>query len=69
MPGKINAAIKEIIDSRAHGNPTIAVTTKTKLMLKGVNPDLYSEMSPDDPLVLEKLQKIAADLGITLIKH
>jgi len=38
MAGQIRNIIDTIIERRSRGNPTIALTTKTKFILKGVNP-------------------------------
>lgn len=66
MAGKIKEMIDCITTERAKGNSTIAITTRTKIMLKGVNPDLYTSDSPDDPLVIEKVRKIGQDFGVHL---
>ena len=66
MPGKIKRTIDTIIAQRARGNAVIASTTRTKLVLKGINPSLYTATSPDDPVVLGKLSSLARDLGICL---
>jgi hypothetical protein len=64
MPGKIKLMIDTTIAKRSKGNPTVALTTKTKLVLKGINPDRYTNTSEDDPVVIGKLEKIAAELGV-----
>ncbi|MGD0300624.1 MAG: hypothetical protein ABSE86_26360 [Bryobacteraceae bacterium] len=66
MPGQIKRILDSIIQQRASGNPTIASTTKTKLILKGVNPDGFNGSSPDDPGVLAKVKAIAVELGVTI---
>ncbi|HPQ16543.1 MAG TPA: hypothetical protein PLP04_15025 [Bryobacteraceae bacterium] len=66
MPGQIKRMIDTIIAQRSKGNPTIELTTKTKMILKGINPDRYTSTSEDDPVVIGKLKKIAAELGGTL---
>ena len=66
MPGKIKNAIDTIVSERSQGNPTLASTTRTKLMLKGINPAIYSTASPDDPSVLAKLKLVAHELGIQI---
>jgi len=58
--------IDTIITQRSNGNNTIALTTKTKLVLKGVNPDRFTAASDDDPAVIAKLQVIANELGVRL---
>jgi hypothetical protein len=64
MAGQIKHMIDSIVEQRAKGNPTIALTTKTKLVLKGLNPDRFDSGSPDDPAVITKVKAIAADLGV-----
>jgi hypothetical protein len=58
--------IDEIIAQRARGNPTLALTTKTKFILKGVNPDRYDRSSPDDPAVVAKVRAIGAEMGVNV---
>lgn len=55
-----------IVAQRSKGSPTLAMTTKTKLILKGVNPDRYNSMSPDDPGVMARVRAIAAELGTSV---
>ncbi len=66
MTGQIKAMIDRVIEARSKGNPTIVQTTKTKLAIKGINPDNYTSSSPDDPAVLARLREIAAEMGITV---
>lgn len=66
MAGKIKAMCDKIIAKRANGNPSIAKITKTKLVLKGVNPDKYDASSPDDPVIIDKLTQVAKELGVVL---
>ena len=66
MAGTIRKAIDEIIDHRSHGNSAIAATTRTKLIIKGINPDLYKDDSADDETILEKVKQIAKDLDVKL---
>jgi hypothetical protein len=69
MTGSIKSMINVIIDERAHGNPTLLLTTRTKLILKGFNPDRYNETTPDDPLAMEKLSAIAREMGVNLCHY
>lgn len=66
MAGKIKAMCNTIIEKRAAGNAVVEKLTKTKLVLKGVNPDSFTTSSPDDQVVINKLIQIAKDLGVTL---
>ena len=67
MAGQIKQMIDSIVEQRAGGNPTIALTTKAKLVLKGVNPNSYNETSRDDPVILAMVRKIAADFGVKVL--
>jgi hypothetical protein len=64
MAGQIKLMIESIISQRSKGNPTIALTTKTKLVLKGINPDRFDSTSADDPAVLAKVRAFATELGV-----
>ena len=64
MAGVIKRMIDSIVEQRAKGNATIALTVQTKLVLKGLNPDRFNASSPDDPAVIAKLKAIAVDLGV-----
>ena len=62
MAGKIKQMIDSILDKRSKGNPLLLKTTRTKLILKGINPDKFTFESKDDPVVIEKLEKLMEDL-------
>jgi len=62
MAGKIRQMIDSIINQRAKDNPMLERVIKTKLILKGINPNKYTLQSEDDPIVLGKLEKMIADL-------
>ncbi|HTZ18442.1 MAG TPA: hypothetical protein VMB78_08380 [Dissulfurispiraceae bacterium] len=66
MAGQVKQLIDTIIRERSKGNTTVATTTKTKLILKGINPDAYSSISEDDLKVLARVREIAAELGVVL---
>ena len=66
MPGQIKQMIESLIQQRAKGDPTILLTTSTRLKLKGLNPDHFNTVSPDDPAVLAQVRAIAAEWGIQL---
>jgi hypothetical protein len=58
--------IETIISRRSKGNSTVALTTKTKFILKGVDPDRYDRLSPDDPVVIAKVKAIGAEMGVSV---
>ena len=66
MAGKVKRIIDEIISQRSNGNPTFILTTKTKLVLKGLNPDKFTASSNDDPAMVEKALAVAKDMGVRI---
>ncbi len=66
MSGKIKSMIDAIIAQRSKGNPTVAKAVETKLILKGIDPGDFTAASPDDPAVMEKLQAMAEQFGVSL---
>ncbi len=66
MAGKIKSMIDELISKRANGNEVIANLTKTKLILKGINVNNYTNASPDDEKVILAIKKVADEFGIKL---
>ncbi len=64
MAGQIKLAIDKIISERAKGNPSIASTTRAKLILKGIDPSKFNASSPDDPVIMGKITVLANELGI-----
>ena len=65
MAGKIKRLIDYIIEQRSQGDSTLANTTKTKMVLKGINPESYNEFSDDDPIIELRLKEIGKELNIT----
>ena len=66
LPGQIKRMLDCIIEQRSKGNRTIATTTRTKLVLKGVNPDQFTANSADDTAIIAKVQAIAVEFGLTV---
>ncbi len=64
MSGKIKILLDNLIEQRARGNVTIIATTKNRLLLKGIDYSKYTDDSPDDEAVIEKVQQAASDMGI-----
>ena len=66
MAGQIKIMIDSLLAQRSKGNNTLFYATKTKLTLKGLNPDRFNSSSPDDPALIAKVKSIAAELGVRL---
>jgi hypothetical protein len=66
VAGKIKQIINKIIAERSKGNETLKATTRTKLILKGINVNNFNEKSEDDPVIITKLQEIAKEMSVQL---
>lgn len=62
----IKKTIDRIVDERSNGNADIAQSIRAKITLKGIDVDFYTENSPDDEAVMERLEEIAEGFGIIL---
>jgi len=62
MAGKIKQMIDTLIAQRAKDNAMLAGIIKTKLMLKGIDPNRFSAQSTDDPAVIAKLETLLKEL-------
>ncbi len=66
MAGRIKKHLDEIISSVSNNNTIIQNTTRTKLILKGLDPSKYNESSSDDPVILAKVQQVAQEFKVKL---
>jgi len=66
MAGQIHAAIQKIITGRGNGNPALEQATRTKLLLKGVDPSKWTPTSPDDAAMLAKIKQTATEFGVAI---
>jgi len=66
MAIKAKREIEQIISQVSKGNQTLVNIIRTKLILKGLNPDKFTDISVEDPATLEKIKKFAAEFGITV---
>lgn len=66
MAGKIRQLIDNLIEERSQGNPSLASTTRTKLLLKGIDSSKFTSASEDDPAVIAKIKQIAQEMNIQL---
>jgi hypothetical protein len=64
--GTAEQLISHIVEKKAKGDPTVEKIIKVKLLLKGIDSSKFSGNSPDDPVVIDKLLRIAADFGLQL---
>ena len=62
MAGKIKRMIERILAERSKGDELLARVITTKLILKGIDPNKFSDKSDDDPQIIEKLGKMMRNL-------
>lgn len=66
MAGQAHQLIEQIISQRSKGNAALAATTRTKLLLKGIDPDKFTAATADDPAIVARVRQIAAELNVAL---
>jgi hypothetical protein len=66
MSGQIKKMLDQIIELRAKGNKAVAMSTRARLTLKGINLELHTSYSQDDPAIVEKVRRIAQEFGVSL---
>lgn len=66
MAGEVKKIIDVIMQQRSEGNPTIAMTIETKLILKGINPEDHTSLSDDDSATIDKVMEIAAQMDVNI---
>ena len=66
MAGQVRRMLDRIMKERAKGSTTLEMTTRTKLILKGLDPARFDAASPDDASTIARVREVAKDLGIAL---
>jgi hypothetical protein len=61
MAGRVKQLIDELIQLRAAGNPGVACFLRAHLMLMGIDPERYTERSPDDANKEQTLRQMIHD--------
>ena len=62
--GRAKKILDAIIQKRSRGVSAIAKSIKIKIALKGIDPDSLTPDTPDDPVLLRKLLKLAQSYGL-----
>ncbi len=63
MPGKVKELIDRLIQLRTKGDHGLVAPLKIKLIMKGIDPDLFDASSPDNPQMIHKVITIAKEMG------
>ena len=67
MAGRAKRQLDQIVGAVSKGDATLSITIKTKLILKGLDPERFTAATPDDPAILDKIKKVAAEFGVSVI--
>lgn len=66
MAGTVSKIIDRIKNVRSSGNPVVALTVETRLVLQGFDPERFDADTPDDAGQLARLREIAREMKIDI---
>jgi len=66
MQGSAMKLINMLIQEKTKGDPVMQNAIKVKLMLGGIPINKLNDSTPDDPVLNEKIRKVAADYGVAI---
>lgn len=66
MAGKIKILIEQLIELRTRGDRGLVAPIKIKLIMKGIDPDMYDDASPDNPIIIQRIITIAKEMGFDI---
>ena len=64
--GKTKMLIDELIEKRSKGIEALAINTRMKLLLKGIDAKKIGDDTPDNEDVIKKIYQVATELNISL---
>ncbi len=64
--GKTKHLVDELIAKRSKGIEALAINTRMKLLMKGIDSKKINEETPDDEKVLQKIYDLALEFNIKL---
>jgi hypothetical protein len=62
----VKELIDQLINLRTKGDRGLVAPLKIKLIMKGIDPDLFDASSPDNPTTIKKVITIANEMGYDL---
>lgn len=63
LAGRIKQLIEELVDLRTQRAPALAHFVRVHLVLKGIDPDAYTDKSPDEPDKVAMLEGMIREFG------
>lgn len=61
MAGRTKQLIDELVVLRTGGSESLGHFVRAHLMMRGINPDVHSAASADDPKTVQVLEQMIAD--------
>lgn len=62
--GRTKRILDRILQQRSAEGPARTMALRTKLLLRGIDPENFTERTPDDPAILRQVQEIARRMGL-----
>lgn len=66
MAGQAHQLIEKLVTTRAQGNASVALSTRTKLLMQGIDSAKWTPTSPDDPAMIAKIRSVATAMGLSI---
>ena len=66
MSGKVHFMLKTFFTKRTEGKEYLIASETIKLIMKGIDPALYTPETPDDLIIINRLRRIAREMSIQL---
>jgi hypothetical protein len=63
---KVKQMVDDLIRIRSNGKEAIAINTRIKLLMKGIDAKNITENTPDDPQMIKKILQVADEFKIQL---
>jgi len=66
VSGQVKQMLDQIIAEKGQGDPIMEKLIQTKLLIKGIRVEQFTESSEDDPVFIEKVRQAAQAFGVGL---
>ncbi len=64
--GKTKQLVDDLISKRSKGVEALAINTRMKLLMKGIDAKKITHETPDDDMILQKIYQLATEFNIKL---
>lgn len=66
MAGQVHQLIEKLVNARAQGNASVALSTRTKLLMQGIDSAKWTPTSADDSAMIAKVRSVAGAMGLSI---